>query len=410
MNGKRFRSLGIRLDKAERTPEGYLQGRVPVTRSGVFPYRNDDGTMRRELRHPDDVREIASLESLKLCPLQVEHVAMLDASNVDEYKVGNAGSDVEVVPNSEEPDADVMVFVTVRVDGRRGLDAYDRGVRELSLGYELELEEAEPGSTYKGKPYTHRQRLMRYNHIAITEKARLGSELRLDSADAVEVDSDESPNLPKELKMKKVNIDGIEYDAAPEVVNALAKANKRADTAEEALEKKEDELEEFKKEAKTKEDAANGKLAGVTSDLDKAKKDMADLEASIPAKAAAVAKDRADIMIVAKDSLPAAELAKVANLDNAGIKSAIVKAKYPKIALDSQSADFVNGLFESVKLGLRKDGSDSLAQNRADSAEPAAHEDGEEGSRVDGSFTAADAAYEARAKKNSEAWKNPKIV
>jgi len=45
----------IPLPKMERTKEGYLRGQAVVSRSGVFSYMNMDGTIRGELRHPEEV-------------------------------------------------------------------------------------------------------------------------------------------------------------------------------------------------------------------------------------------------------------------------------------------------------------------------------------------------------------------
>ena len=38
---------------AEKTAEGFLIARAPLTSVGVFTYRNADGTPRRELRLPE---------------------------------------------------------------------------------------------------------------------------------------------------------------------------------------------------------------------------------------------------------------------------------------------------------------------------------------------------------------------
>ena len=46
---------GIVGNETELTPEGYIKARSIVTRCGVFLYKNADGTIRKELRHPDYV-------------------------------------------------------------------------------------------------------------------------------------------------------------------------------------------------------------------------------------------------------------------------------------------------------------------------------------------------------------------
>lgn len=51
------------------TEEGYIKGRAIVTRCGVFLYKNADGTIRKELRHPDEVFIEESMQSIKLIPV-----------------------------------------------------------------------------------------------------------------------------------------------------------------------------------------------------------------------------------------------------------------------------------------------------------------------------------------------------
>jgi hypothetical protein len=58
---------------------------------------------------------------------------------------------------------------------------------------------------FHGEPYTHVQRRIRYNHLALCDKARAGAQatLRLDADDAimVEIGQDESgsPRSPRRL-------------------------------------------------------------------------------------------------------------------------------------------------------------------------------------------------------------------
>jgi hypothetical protein len=387
---QRFGKVEARLDKAERTPEGYIRATIPVTRTGVFPYRNDDGTLRLELRHPEDVFDAASLESLKLCPVQVEHRAMLDASNIDRYKVGHLGESVQVDGN--------FVRIPVVVDGAAGIAAVDGGKKEVSCGYELDVETAPAGAMWDGKAYTHRQRNIRYNHLAITDRARLGPELRLDSETAFAVENDSTSTTEPSMN-KKIHVDGVEYEAPAQVVIALEKANGRADTAEGELVKVRKDAATAATQATAALDAEKGKLAASDADKKKAEDALAALEKDIPTRAAAIAKDRADLIVVAEQILP--ENTKFDSMDNAAIRSEIIKVKYPDIKLDGKSADFVEGLFVSAKAGLKSTGTDAAAANRAASAETLSgvHKDSE------GKEVNADTAREAMVKRNREAYK-----
>ena len=75
-----------------QTPEGYIRGRACVTNIGVFPYKLSDGSIEYELRHPDDVFEDESLDSLRLKPVTNNHPnEAVTADNIKLFQVGNLG-------------------------------------------------------------------------------------------------------------------------------------------------------------------------------------------------------------------------------------------------------------------------------------------------------------------------------
>lgn len=150
-----------------------------ATRVGVFPYLNADGSVRNELRHPDDVFDPISLETLKYAPITIEHPPeMITTSNVGKYGKGHTTERVEVNRN--------LVDVDLIVENQEAIDAVEKeGIRELSSGYTADV--VEESGVYNGAPYDCRQKNIRYNHVALVRRGRAGPEvrLRLDSADAV---------------------------------------------------------------------------------------------------------------------------------------------------------------------------------------------------------------------------------
>jgi len=77
------------MPKMLETSEGYLRGEAIVSRAGVFKYRNVDGSIRGELRHPDDVFNNDSLSTLKMIPITIDHPPeFVNASNAHKYQVG----------------------------------------------------------------------------------------------------------------------------------------------------------------------------------------------------------------------------------------------------------------------------------------------------------------------------------
>jgi hypothetical protein len=106
----------------------------------------------------------------------------------------------------------------------------------LSCGYTCDLEKAEDGAKWCGIDYDFIQRNIRYNHVAIVDRARAGDDARI-RMDGISVniknDNEEETNMPDVFK--KVNLDGVEYQAEAPVLTALHTAKERADKAEIAL-------------------------------------------------------------------------------------------------------------------------------------------------------------------------------
>ncbi len=333
------------------TEEGYLRGDAVVTRTGIFVYQNPDGTLRRELRHPDDVFERESLDSLKMIPITNEHppAKLVTAENAKELSVGQTGENV--FPNGQN------LLTSLTITASDGVKAVrELGKKELSLGYTLDLEKED--GEYNGQRYDHRQRNIRYNHLAIVDRARAGgaARLNLDAGDALQVDAEQTKTEPKkeQSKMRKVTLDGIEYDAAPEVANALTKATARADKAEATLE-----------ETQTALDEQKANTAKVEAERDELK-EKAENNDSAETIQAAVA-ERLELERVAGQVLNADEAEKLKDMNGGEIKAAVVMSKHPNANLDGKSDEYVQARFDSVVESL--EGGNTTAQQKAQTGE-----------------------------------------
>jgi len=355
----------IRLDKAtmpkfETTSEGYIRGRAIVSRIGVFQYMNADGTKRAELRHPSDVLSQASLDSLKQIPITLDHPSeLVNSDNIGALAVGYTGDDVQVDGNN--------ITVNFTVTHADAIEAIKAGKRELSLGYKLDLQ-SEIGN-YDGQEYTHRQTGVLYNHLAIVAKARAGAEARI-HLDGASVLTETDPK--ENLMTVKVNLDGIEYDAAPEVKKALEKAIARADTAEQ----KNVDAEKSRADMQKEHDGLQAKMDALKEEMDGMKDKNND------AAIAAAAKDRVALMTKA---------AKVTNIDalvdatDREIMEAAIKSRNDKLDLSGKSDDYVVARFDAAveavdagkvntqkqadKMGARADGADAPKDHRKDAAD-----------------------------------------
>lgn len=188
------------LDELTLEPNGWLRASAALTRTGVFAYRNEDGSIRRELRPPQEVFRADLMPLYAGLPLTVGHPdVFLDASTTRAHQVGSISS-----PRRE---ADKLVADLLITD-LAAIEQVQRGVRQISVGYEAELDFT-PG-TWFGVPYDAVQRNIQPNHIAIVDRGRAGPEC------AIRLDTGET--------MLDLEIDGNSVTVTPEMFASVLSA------------------------------------------------------------------------------------------------------------------------------------------------------------------------------------------
>lgn len=229
--------------KAQRTDAGYIRDTPVLTRTGVFSYRNPDGTQRKEYRPEAAVFAADSLAAYMGLPITDGHPGKVTSKNVRHAVIGTVMS--EGRRDQNDLIGDVIVYDTAPVEAGR---------KELSVGYEVTLDET-PGVTPQGEHYDAIQTCIKPNHLALVQRGRAGNaRLNLDAADEVAEPGDTV--MPNE-NMVQVRLDGLTYQAAPEVAKALDKLRedvKAATQAKDAAQAKADTLE---KKVKEHEDGAD---------------------------------------------------------------------------------------------------------------------------------------------------------
>lgn len=246
----------------KRTSEGYLKGCAIITNIGVFPYTNGNGTITRELRHPDDVFDQHSLDSLVMKPITNEHPEnAVDMDNIKDYQVGYLGSEVK-------RDA-YHVAIPVIITDKETIKDVEGKKRGLSAGYNLYLEDV--AGNYLGTSYEKRQRSIRYNHVAIVDKGRAGDAARIkmdstiqNTTSAYHIGWDK--NKIKEDIMPElitIKIDEVDYQAEKDVVKAYKKMEK-------IVKDKDSKIEEMKK----KNDTVQAERDTFKSKIDKLEKEL----------------------------------------------------------------------------------------------------------------------------------------
>lgn len=156
------------LSQTYFTEEGYLMDHPIVTTCGIFEYLNEDGTVRKELRIPEEVFSEKSLATYKGKPIIITHDAgVVNKNNVEKEHIGTILS--KGYKDGDSVRAEIVIHDTDKMKSS--------GLRELSLGYELTLDET-PGE-YNGEHYDAIQRNIEINHLALVSSARAGETARL---------------------------------------------------------------------------------------------------------------------------------------------------------------------------------------------------------------------------------------
>lgn len=337
---------------AEKTDEGFLVARAPVTSIGVFSYRNPDGSERRELRLPEEVFNSDSLASLRLKPLTLLHPEeAVTPENIEALQVGSVGSDVTT--------DSYRVYVSLAATKQDGIDAVENGTaRSLSCGYKCDIEWT--SGTWMGMKYDCIQRNIRYNHVALVPVPRAGdgNSIRMDSAGTPtlpDMNKYEVNNNKNEDKMDKIHLDGADYQAEPQVIAAYNKAVDRAD----GLEK---DLEQLRKDSKAEAEKLTAEKSAVEAERDSYKDRLDKAEAELAAKA--------HLDILGKAAAAGVEVK--ADMADADIKKAVISKVFPSAKLDGMNEAYIDARFDCAcetiamqkEAGSRGDAADIPPQNK----------------------------------------------
>ena len=345
-NVQRYDSLQL-VAGAVIDTDGFMRDSPIVARTGVYEYRNPDGTIRREYRPADEVFASDALNSFRGKPITVLHPkkGKITAANAFGTAIGSILSDG--YPKDEKYVAcDIVIFAPDKIGKHR----------ELSLGYRCDCEET-PGVSPDGQAYDAIQRNIRINHLAVVPVARAGMKARLNC------DGDEIIESEGTQNMSKFKIDGVEHEVPEAVANYITALQSRADAAEAGLTATKETLAGVtasKTELQTKLDAMTGERDGVQGKLDAMTAERDSLKSKVEAaeadKKAAVdkavedtkkeVKERAELEADAKK----AKCDKTDGMDNKALKIAIIKAvRGDSLNFDGKSDDYVNAYYDSIR-------------------------------------------------------------
>lgn len=374
------------INKPKMTDQGYLKADAFLTRVGVFTYKTMDGQIVRELKHPDDVFDPASLETLAGLPVTDEHPdEFLTAANTSRHQRGYTGDKVERI------DTKLKSRLTI-TDNSLIERVVSKDQSEVSCGYHCDV--VMEGGVYNGERYDARQKNIRYNHVAVVKRGRAGPEvnIRLDSSAAIMNSkiSDDNPVVESQDsaktktdggKMAKITIEGVEYEVSEAIASVVSANLKQKDSLA-------TELANTKKDLET----TKGRLDASASEVEKAKAASVSRE-----DAMRDARARIDLEDFAGKILQGKKFdGSASDMD---IKKAVIGKVYPSAKLDGRSDDYVNGQFEMIRENYKPESSGS--RNLADIMREKASQRGDS-EDLSGTY---EKAREKAMKRDSEAWK-----
>ena len=344
-------------------PNGTVRVDALFTRSGVFEYLNQDGTLRREYRPDSEVFDAKSMQSFTMQPFTDGHPPeALTSANAKQYMVGATGETIR-------RDADHLLG-SIAVYDASTVEKMKHGVTQISCGYEVDLDPT-PGTAPNGERYDAVQRNIRGNHVALVAHARAGDTARVRMDAAIQQPRNEETLMdPKEMQ-KAMEAAIAERDAAKLRADGLdtqlAEATKRADKAEGELESVRVKLTDLEaKRTDEKPEETRAELNILTAKLAASEKLRTDAEAIFPKVLNDAVKSRVKLEQAACVILPKERLD---DLDDRQIMDLVV-AKLQGISIPTdRSDDYARARFDAAVEGW-KAGNTAIDQLRVLARDP----------------------------------------
>lgn len=359
-----------------RRDDGYLVADARIARTGIQTYlgrevgRADMATVA-VYRPGEEVFSAETLKSAAHRPVTNDHPPeLVTSANWKKYAVGQSGDEVS--------GEGIYIRVPLMVSDGEAIGDVEGGKRELSAGYTCDLDWTS-GTTPTGEVYDAIQRNIRMNHVAIVQRGRAGSEVRIGDgaapwgASPVATADERKPDMPD---LRTVMVDGLSVSTTDQGAQAIEKLTRERDSARQAT----NDAASAHQTALAAKDAELAKKDAAIDDLKAKQLTDADLDKRVAARATLVTTAKA----IAKD-------VKTDGLSDNDIRAAVVKAKVGDAAVADKSADYINARFDILAEGVAAGGADPFRAAVKDGQPPA------------GAATA-DAAYKAMTDDMTSAW------
>jgi hypothetical protein len=310
-----FADLMMLDQSTKRTADGYLLASPKVARTGIQEYLGSelgrpDLAIVKVYRPEKEVFSRDALHSFAHRPVTIDHPpVMVDASNWKKYGVGTIGD--EVVRDGE------FVRVPLMLMDQNAIAQVEGGKGELSMGYTADLI-FEAGVTDSGEKYDAYQANIRGNHLAIVDKARGGSELRVIDSNYRSIPNSQTGD--NSVITKKIIVDGVTVEIPDTAAQLIEKSLNDAATKVTTLQTVVSDLQGKEATLATQVATKDGEIATLKAQLADAKN---------PAAIDAAVKARAAVVDAAKKILPAVVVDAKSDVE---IKRQVVDSKMGEVS------------------------------------------------------------------------------
>ena len=314
-----------------RRDDGSLLADARIARTGIQTYLGSevgkpDMAMVRVYRPGSEVFAEDTLKSAAHRPVTNDHPPeLVSADNWRQHAVGQTGDEIT--------GEGIFIRVPLMVSDGETIKAIEAGKQELSAGYTCDLDFT-AGTTPAGEAYDAIQKNIRINHVAIVQRGRAGSQVRIGDGVAqwgASPVNDATPEKETPMTLKTVTVDGIPVEVTDQGATVIATLQQRLSDANEVSAKV---LTDHAHALATKDK----EIAAKDAEIDSLKKQVVDAAALDKLVAA-----RANLVTVAK---AIAKDVKIEGLSDADIKKAAVVAVLGDAAVKDKSADYINARFD----------------------------------------------------------------
>lgn len=365
----------LTLDKPRRSADGYMAVHARAARSGIYQYLGIEIDEAGEhfaadqvvnvYRPPDEVFDKASLGSFVGKPITDDHPA--EAVTADNWRDLARGTIMGAAKDGEFVGFDLAFMDAATIT------AIDGGKKELSNGYACSLD-VEDGVTPDGTKFQAVQRKIRGNHVALVDAGRAGAQCRVgDALPCAVIPSDQVRAL---LVDQRTYDDALDRDinAANDANNGAQIVNTKTiivdglqvlvtDAAEAAILKLQGQL----ADAATAKAGFETQIATLTTDKATVDAELATVKTQLTeaqaAHSPAKLRDAAKALTVVSDKAKALGVTVTEDMDEAGIKAAVVNGKLGDAATgwtEAQIDASFAALTSDIKPGAQTPAADPL--------------------------------------------------